>query len=486
MNGFAVTNRPSSIATDTSRRALIATSYAVLGSILCWSRLVGLGAGYCCDEIRTVTEYVRGGPGAILSGPYIPNNHELFSLLGWATSSVVGESEIGLRLWSAIPFLLGVVVVTVWLHGRVNPMSGILFLFLTTFSPLLLDLSRLARGYGLAFLAMSVLVTAALEAERSGRTTAVCSFMAGGLVGSLTLPHFSLAFVATAAALLARRDLRVRVLAGTGLSIVAIVAFYAPHLDDIAESTSSDYGQQIETLWIVTAPTDQVLVPAVTLIDDAFTRPSFASLPWAVAFALLIYSSPLLRQRRPALILCAGVVTTLVAFWATGTHVVPRFLSFLLVPLFVLVASGIASIFARVRERPLALRTVVALVTIGFIAITAAPLIRDAPRRPRESTREAANVIRKLVPVTTPVFAYVPYPHDLEFHLGREVQRFQSPREVPAVCRSESTSVLVEQDYLLPAVVIPCTGRNGTRHYRFVQLARGGHIDVWILPPASA
>lgn len=65
-----------------------------------------------------MADYVRAGPREILAGPYIPNNHELFSLLGWATSSVAGESEIALRLWSVIPFILGVIVVTAWLHVR--------------------------------------------------------------------------------------------------------------------------------------------------------------------------------------------------------------------------------------------------------------------------------------------------------------------------------------------------------------------------------
>ncbi|HEX2427021.1 MAG TPA: hypothetical protein VHI53_03790, partial [Gaiellaceae bacterium] len=96
---------------------------------------------------------VRGGPHAILAGPYIPNNHELFSFLGWATTSVLGESAVALRLWSVVPFLLGVAVVTVWLHRRVGALSAVLFLFLATMSPLLLDITRMARGYGLAFLA---------------------------------------------------------------------------------------------------------------------------------------------------------------------------------------------------------------------------------------------------------------------------------------------------------------------------------------------
>ena len=72
-----------------TRRVAIASSYAVLGSILLWSRLAGLNnGGFCCDEIATVVNSVRAGPGPILTGPYTPNNHELYSLLGWATSSI--------------------------------------------------------------------------------------------------------------------------------------------------------------------------------------------------------------------------------------------------------------------------------------------------------------------------------------------------------------------------------------------------------------
>jgi len=60
-------------------RTVVVAAYAGLGAALGWSRLVGLRHGYCCDEIRTVSDYVQAGPRAILTGPYIPNNHELFT-----------------------------------------------------------------------------------------------------------------------------------------------------------------------------------------------------------------------------------------------------------------------------------------------------------------------------------------------------------------------------------------------------------------------
>jgi hypothetical protein len=468
-----------------TRRAVVGTSYAVLGALVCWSRLVRLDSGYCCDEIRTLVNYVREGPDAILTGPYIPNNHELFSLAGWATTSLVGESEIALRLWSVLPFLIGVAVVTTWLHVRMGALPGILFLFLATASPLLLDISRMARGYGLAFLAMSVLVVAALEAERSRRTAAVVAFVAAGLVGSLTFPHFVVAFLATGVVLLATPELRTRVAVGSGIALIGSVAWYAPHFDDIAESTAGDYGRQIDTAWILTAPIDQTLVPAVTLLDDAFVEPSFASLLWAIGFVMLSASSPLLRQWQPALILCSGVVATVIAFWATGTYVVPRFLSFLLVPLFMLVATGSASILGRLSTRPAPVRTVVAIATFGIVAFLAAPHLVDVARMPRDSTREVASAIRRLVPPTTPVFAYVPYPHDLEFHLGGTVHRYRTPSQRAALCRSSTTSVFVEQRFLLPSASTPCLVRART-HMRFRQFARGGYIDLWIIEPTTA
>jgi len=463
-------------------RWLIVTSYAVLGSVLVWSHLARLGGAYCCDEIKTVTEYINRGPRTILAGPYVPNDHQLFNLLGWTTTSLVGDSPLALRLWSAIPFLLGVLVVTAWLHRRVGGISGVVFLFLATLSPLLLDITRMARGYGLAFLAMSVLTVCAFEAERDGRTRALVGFTIAGLVGSLTLPHFSIAFAATAAALLARPDLRLRVLVGMAASGIAILAWYAPHLDDIASTSLGEYGLDIQTRWLITAPIDQTLVPAMTLLDDSFVRPSAASLAAAAVFAVLMGSSPLLRQRRPALILCSGVVATVAAFWLTDTSVVPRFFSFLLVPLFILVATGSESIVARERRGYASVRGVLVAVTIMAIAVLSVPFLREVPRLPRDSGSAVALTIRSVVPPSTPVFAHLAYPRDLAFHLGRPVRSSWTSREAAEVCSVRRLAVYVDQPYLVPKADVPCTRRADVRHYHFEQYARGRQIDVWVIP----
>jgi hypothetical protein len=227
-------------------------------------------------------------------------------------------------------------------------------------------------------------------------------------------------------------------------------------------------------------------VPAVSLLDDAFVEPSLASLLWAVVFAVVIASSPLLRRWRPGLVICSGVVATVVAFWFTGTYVVPRFLSFLLVPLFVLVATGSAAILARPISRLAAARTVVVVALFAMIAVLSAPFLVDVPRLPRDSTSEAALTINTVVPSSTSVFAHVAYPYDLQFHLERPVIGTWTAEEASGVCRAGRLAVYVDQPFLVPDADPQCTRRDGARHYRFEQYARGHEINVWVIPPAES
>jgi hypothetical protein len=463
---------------------LTAAGYIVLGSILCWSRFVGLGRGYSADELGTVRDYISKGPHAILVGPYLPNNHELYSLLAWSTSSIVGESATAFRLWSAVPFVAGVVVVTVWLHRRMGALSGLLFLFFATASPLLLDITRQARGYGLAFLAMSLLVVAALEATDSGRTWTIVAFCVAGLVGTLTLPDLGIAFAATGVVLLRRRELRRRTAFGLMVCLLAIVAWYAPHLHDLSTSSRQQYGAPIPSAWVITAPFDQILSPGLRWNDETLFVPSLGDLALAALLALLVGSSPLLRRRSSSLVLCSGVVATVVVVWATRIHVAPRFFSFLLVPLLILLSTGISTIVTRsAGTRRLSIRLVIAAVTLGLVALISVSDLQQVARYPREATKEVAAAIRSVAP-STPVYAYMPYPRELDFYLGRHVARVQTPRQALQVCRSSGDVVFVYEPWLLQPVSVPCTQRQGARLVRFRQYAQGGEMNVWFIPAA--
>ena len=462
---------------------LTVVSYGILGSLLLWTRLAGLDRSYWHDEIVTVRDLVRAGPYEILTGDRL--NHELFSLIAWGGSSALGESEFAFRLWSVIPFILGVVVVTAWLHVRLGALSGVLFLFLATGSPLLLDVTRQARGYGLAFLAMGVLMVTALEAERSARTWTIIMFCAAGLVGAATLPNFAIAFVATGAVLVVNRRLRHRVIVGLAASFLSIGAVYSPHFHVFTESSRQEYGTAIATTGVITAPFDQILLPALLRFDGT---PPVASLLWIPIVGLVlvpIVASPCLHSRRTALILSSGVVTTVLTLWITRTQAVPRFFCFLLVPLLMLLASGMASILARVTTRPPIVRTAVTLVLILVFVGVFASAAERVMRIPREAHKDAATAIRIGAASSVPVFAYMLQPGDLAFYLEKPVTKVRGPAAVSELCSLRQESVLVVHAWRLPPLDAPCLARPGTRHYRFEQYTRGGEMNVWFIPPAS-
>ncbi len=124
------------------------------------------------DEATTYNEFVRPG----LIGRYSTNNHVLNSWLMKATTSLLGSSELSIR----VPALLGAALylVAIWgLATMVLPRwwERLAVVTLLSWNPLLLDFFSLARGYSLAlgFLAMALLLLCdELRRDRSDGSTA--------------------------------------------------------------------------------------------------------------------------------------------------------------------------------------------------------------------------------------------------------------------------------------------------------------------------
>jgi hypothetical protein len=479
MSGSSLQLSPDRLAATS--KVAVTVAYVVLGAALVWSRLFELGHSFWNDELHMVAEYVRAGPRGILAGPDL--SHELFALLAWLMTSLAGESEVALRLLSAIPFVIGVALVTAWLHVRLGALSGILFLLLATASPLLLDITRQARGYGLAFLAMSVLVVAALEARRTGRIWAVVAMCVAGVAGTWTLPQFGFAFLATAIVVAVDPRVRRSTVLGIVVSVLAIVVWSSPHLGDVQDAPQIGDGVQIGLPWLVTAPIDQILLPALLWIDGTGLVAGLVWLPLVLLAVIISASSPLIRERSSALILCSGAVVTVLVLWATHAYVIPRYVSFLLVPLFMLVATGGASILARITSRGAPIRTVVCLAVIVVLAVRFAAIAPDVVELPREAHRDAARVIESQAPSTTPVLAYMRNPTNLAFYLDRPVEALDAVDVRARVCRQESAVVYAMQPFALEDVSVPCLSRPGVQHYRFRQYARGDEMNVWFVPP---
>lgn len=464
-----------------SRTAAL-VAYAVLGTALVATRAIGLDNGFWHDEIVAVREFVREGIDEIVLGAGL--SHQLFSVLAWGTSSVVGESELALRLVSVLPFLAGVGLMTWWLHVRAGPLSAVLFLFFSTVSPLLLDISRQARGYGLGFLAMALVIVGAMEALRDPRTRHLALLCAGGLIGTLTLPNFAIAFVATSAVLLTVSALRWRTALGVGVTLALAALWYAPHRSGLSEVSQTPYGNRIAPLEAFTAPFDQILLPGLMRLDGETPAQSLAWLPLVAAIAIPVALSPLLRSARKAWVLCAGTVASVLALVVSGAYVVPRYTSFLLVPAFVLLATGCAAVLGQVRTRPPLVRTVI---VVGLVVLLLAAFPANAVRvtgLPREAHRDVARLIQAATDPSTMVYVVVPQPDDLRFYLDRPVASVRTSGAA-RVCEQPRGVVLVEQRWRVPVVDLPCLDRPDVRHETLEQYARGGRIDVWFIPPAS-
>ena len=462
-------------------RALLASAYAALASLLVVTRVVGLDRSLWTDEVVTVTDYIRAGPRDILSGPYIPNNHQFFSMLGWLTSLVAGESEIALRLLSVIPFLVGVAIVTAWLHVRLGALSGVLFLFFATASPLLFDVSRQARGYGLAFLAMAAMVVAALEVDRTGSTRMLAMFFAAGLVGTLTLPNFGLAFVATALALATAPSLSRRVALGIAGSSLVIAVWYAPHIRDLLENSQQDNGAQIGWLGLLSSPVDHVLVPGVLWYGDTFLANDWARLVVFALAAVLLLSSPLVHEMRTAAILCSGMAATLLFVWATRLYLAPRFVSYLLVPLFMLLATGAARALQPNGDRPGA-RALIAMTTIAVSAAAFVGAASQLLRFPTEAWKDAAVAIEASEWSGRPVLAYTSRPQGLRYYLRAPVIQLEPSQVASSVCQPKHAVVYVDNSFETVPVEVPCLRRDGVRHIRLQQHSYGGETNVWLFP----
>jgi hypothetical protein len=483
MPSVAEASQQSTDSLATWERVAAVSAYVILGAALLWSRLFHLGHSFWNDEITMIAGYVRPGAREILTGPSI--NHELMALLSWAVSPIVGESEIALRLLSVVPLLARVALATAWLHTRVGPLSGILFLFLATVSPMLLDITRQARGYGLAFCAMAVVVVAALEALRSGRTWLVATMCIAGVLGAWTLPQVALAFLPTAAVLVLDRRTRVASLVGLVTSALLIVGFSAPHSGAVQSASQIPDGVQIGFPWMLTAPIDQILLPALFWIDGTALVAGVVWLPLVLLVVVVVAASPLIREVRSALVLTVGAAATVVVLWVEQAYIVPRYLSFLLVPLFVLLATGAASILARIGSRPLLARTIACVAVSGVLAAHFVVVAPDVVALPREAHRDAAEVVRA-GPARTPVYAFIRHASNLEFYLGRTVEEVDAADIEKRACRARQPVFLVEQPFDHDPVHLPCFGRAGVEHHAFRQYARGGVMNVWSIPPARS
>lgn len=270
---------------------------------------------------------------------------------------------------------------------------------------------------------------------------------------------------------------------GGAVSLLAIAAWYAPHAGELLESAGQRFGAPIPWYGLITSPVEQILAPAMMFVEGPALTADLTRLPLVAALVIVIAASPLLRSARTGLVLGGGAAFTMLVLWAAQIYVTPRFVSYLLVPLFMLTASGVAHLLlAHPGTRPL-LRvglafTMLSLLTVSFVS-EAPPVLT----LPREAHRDAAEIIRNQGAEAS-VLVYARHPSDLEYYLGHRVTSLTTNDVQRSVCGAKKTVVYATQPFVIPLVEVPCALRQGVRRYRLEQYARGGEIVVWVIPPA--
>lgn len=468
----------------TTRHALAAALATILLSLLVASRLALLGAGFWNDEAFTALFFVDRGPEAILRGDYIPNDHVLFNLLTWYATEALGRREVVYRLWSVIPGVLSAAALTEWTRRRLGIAVALAFLLLVATSPLHLELTVQARGYGLGFAAMSLLLAGAAGRSRGGPPR--FGVVAGaGLLGITTLPVFVLPFLGECAFLCTRPKGRAKALATVAAVGIASFAFYLPLLDAILASSGQDFGTMAAWTDVLAGPYRDLFSSWVDRMATGVPRPLGATVFWAIA-GLGIADLTRRGDRLLAGTLVAPVLATYVSLAALNLQYVPRFVSYLLPPAALLLAMGLVAIGRRATHSlPRSLRGIAAALLVAAALVLAADGARVAAewsRTPLETYREALDVARHTG--LRNVVVNSRFSAGFEWYRGGLRLTYPDPEALSALlCRRDQRFVFIDYPLYGRPFDATCLRERGIEPTVVRQRAGGtlGWMSVWVV-----
>lgn len=459
---------------------------------LAWALLGALEQSLWHDEAFSVLAYASGGPGDILFGDYLPNDHVLFNLLAWLTTTLFGESEIAWRTWSVAPALGAFGAVAWWTWRRLGRAVAVTAAVIVATSPVVLVLAREARGYGLGLLAGAVALICADRFARGPSGKALLGFSVAGLVGIATLPVFALAFVGQALPLMSLRVARLRVVGAVACVGVLALLLYAPLLGDVLDSTGQQFGRRLGWHGPLSAAMTDLLGPHVQLAFGSDPPPELPdpSVRADSAIAAGLAVAGLVTLARSGASMVGALLAVPVLFMYTVLTVArfsvePRFASFLLFHVIVLAAAGVVgliALFPTSLPRGLAIGTGV---VAGLLIVVHAARLTDAVHElPRENFKRAAEIARS--DGSSPILTDSTRPTGLQYYLGVDgVTPLPAKALQGWFCSRGRRFTYIEHPFRAageePPPDLSCLRRRHARMTRVLQRDRGGHIDVWVL-----
>lgn len=348
-------------------------------------RFTALGArSWWRDEAVTV-ELLRLPFGELLRTiPESEGTPPLYYVLTWIWSRAFGDSEAGLRSFSALVGTLTVLVV--YLAGRelVSRRAGIVAAYLAASSPLLVWHDQDARAYALLVLLCAASLLFFLRLRRAPSALVVAGFTAASALALLT--HYFALFIVLPEIvwLLVSRGTRrtaivpAVVTAGVGLALVPLALAQSGNVSWVAEVPRLRRVIEVAQGFLV-GPQPPWEVPVTVL----------AGLVFLVAVALLVFRGSEREQRavQPAAIVGgAAVLVPMVLAFGGLDYVLARNLIVAWVPLALVVAGGLAARHAGVAGPTVTLIAVA--LGVGVVVSTA-----STPKFGAEDWRGAARAL---------------------------------------------------------------------------------------------
>lgn len=218
---------------------------ALTGATFLALALPGLGSSFTYDESVTVGYFVRA-PTFVdaVTSQIVFNNHPAFTAVAWLVDALGGTTEAWMRAPAVLAGVACVIVVARFATERFGLVPGLAAGAFVATNPLFVELSRQARGYSLA--ALAVAASSVLVARTSGAWSRPlpATYSAAVAVGLLAHLYVAIAIAAHGAYVLGFGD---RVVLGRWFrwSVVggaAAVIGYLPMLDTMAAAAEARKG----------------------------------------------------------------------------------------------------------------------------------------------------------------------------------------------------------------------------------------------------
>ncbi len=319
-----------------------ATIATLAGLTLIWTRLLVLSQSLSGGEASMVEHYIGRGPGSIF-GRYSPDDHLLFGLLTWLTTTVTRDfTAPAYRVWSVVPALAAVAILTWWLWRRLDRWVAVTFIVLAAAAPPFLLASVRAGGYGLALLAAAVMLIAtdSLAQRRSARQLLL--FTVSAIIGVWSLPWFGLSVLPAIGILMLRPGLRRDAVQAAAMIVIAGLVFYLPVIGAVGRTAGGDFGPALPWHGVVSRPLEDLVAPVFRVL-----APGLSVTAATVLGGVLVTAGMLVLWRRPERMLAVTLLGPPLFGYAVvevGRYAPSRdFLRFLELPLLVLCAVPIVA-----------------------------------------------------------------------------------------------------------------------------------------------